>query len=236
MKVIGYVRVSSEDQAEKDGPVRQRLSISEFCTAHGLELVGTAEDLGVSGTVEGMDRPGLMSVIEKLQSGEVQALVAENMDRVARDLIVSEVIIREMKKLGAKLFVTTLGFVDQVNVDGDPSRKLIRQIFAALAEYDKSMLVLKLRAARTRIREQTGRCEGALGYRKTMQGRTIQETIAKMRNSGASWTGIAALLNATGMKKRDGATEWDATAVRSLHKSFKRNQLRIRKYNGHSTQ
>ena len=33
----------------------------------------------------------------------------------------------------------------------DPSRKLMRQIFGAIAEYEKTMIVLKLRGARMRV-------------------------------------------------------------------------------------
>jgi hypothetical protein len=43
----------------------------------------------------------------------------------------------------------------------DPSRKLMRQIFGAIAEYEKTMIVLKLRGARQRARARDGRCEGA---------------------------------------------------------------------------
>jgi hypothetical protein len=38
----------------------------------------------------------------------------------------------------------------------DPSRKLLRQIFGSIAEYEKTMLVLKLRGARQRKRKATG--------------------------------------------------------------------------------
>ena len=43
----------------------------------------------------------------------------------------------------------------------DPSRKLMRQIFGAIAEYEKTMIVLKLRGARQRARARDVRCEGA---------------------------------------------------------------------------
>lgn len=46
----------------------------------------------------------------------------------------------------------------------DPSRKLMRQIFGAIAEYEKTMIVLKLRGARVRMRARNGRCEGAKPY------------------------------------------------------------------------
>ena len=40
----------------------------------------------------------------------------------------------------------------------------MRQVFGAIAEYEKSMIVLKLRGARNRKRAKTGRCEGRKPY------------------------------------------------------------------------
>ncbi len=36
----------------------------------------------------------------------------------------------------------------------------MRQIFGAISEYEKSMIVIKLRGARQRKKARTGRCEG----------------------------------------------------------------------------
>ena len=40
----------------------------------------------------------------------------------------------------------------------------MRQIFGAIAEYEKTMIVLKLRGARMRAKAKNGRCEGAKPY------------------------------------------------------------------------
>ena len=41
-----------------------------------------------------------------------------------------------------------------------PSRKMMRQIAGAFAEYEKARLVSKLRHARERVRQEKGKCEG----------------------------------------------------------------------------
>ena len=43
----------------------------------------------------------------------------------------------------------------------DPTRKMMRQIAGAFAEYEKARLVSKLRHARERVRQEKGKCEGA---------------------------------------------------------------------------
>ena len=44
--------------------------------------------------------------------------------------------------------------------DDDPTRTLIRKVLGAVAQFEKSVIVLKLRAAQVRKRGETGRCEG----------------------------------------------------------------------------
>jgi DNA invertase Pin-like site-specific DNA recombinase len=48
--------------------------------------------------------------------------------------------------------------------DEDPTRVLIRQVLGAVSQFEKSVIVAKLRAARMRQRRATGRCEGRKSY------------------------------------------------------------------------
>src|SRR5262249_8964603 len=47
---------------------------------------------------------------------------------------------------------------------GYSTRVLIRQVLAAVAQFEKTCIVAKLRDARDRIRNKTGRCEGPLPF------------------------------------------------------------------------
>ncbi len=223
MKIYGYVRVSGDEQKKKDGPQRQRDSISKFSEQNNCEFCGFYEDLGVSGTIEGMNRPGLMGLITSAELNGVDAIVVENMDRLARDLIVSEMIFRELKSRNIQLFAVNLGTQDQVSADADPSRKLIRQIFAAMAEFEKSSLVLKLRASRERIRREKGRCEGGPGYSDSRQGQIILNLIEKSRSSGCSWGSIATLLNRGMMRKLNGSP-WCGSSARQAFNTARNKQ------------
>ena len=160
-KVFGYIRVSGAGQVDGDGFTRQEKAISDYAEGHGLEVVEIFREAGVSGTL--VDRPELARMLVSLEMNGhgVRTIVIEKMDRLARDLIVQEKICADLSKSGVELISTCEG-ADLLN--DDPSRKLIRQIFGAVAEYDKSMTVLKLRAARDRKRADTGKCEGRKGY------------------------------------------------------------------------
>jgi hypothetical protein len=61
-----------------------------------------------------------------------------------------------------------LSFSDPAEFDlmaNDPGRVLVRQMFGAIAQYDKGMIVAKLKAARMRKKVEEGRCEGQRPYR-----------------------------------------------------------------------
>ena len=111
----------------------------------------------------------------------VDTVIIERIDRLARDLMVQEAIINDFKKHGFKLLSTCEGdlITGRELMNEDPTRKLIRQVFGAIAEYDKTMTVLKLRAARERVRARTGKCEGRKAYTEVAPG--IIEEIKRLR-------------------------------------------------------
>jgi DNA invertase Pin-like site-specific DNA recombinase len=122
--------------------------------------------------------------------------------------MVSEILLTELRKRGIKVFSADQGaLIDMANDEVDPTRKLIRQIIAALAEWEKSQLVLKLRVARERKRKLTGRCEGVLPYGRTGAERATLETIRQWQRQKMSLTDIVYWLNKGGIKTRMGR-EW----------------------------
>lgn len=173
--VIGYIRVSSKGQVEKDGPERQREAISKFCFAHTLTLTSESFEKAVSGDTEGMDRPAFRDMLTQIVSLRrnginVEAIVVERMDRLARDLMVSEVLLAQCRKNKIKVYAADQEALVDVAADGgDPTRVLIRQIMAALAQWDKAIIVRRLRAARDRKKAETGRCDGKKPY-GTLEG------------------------------------------------------------------
>jgi hypothetical protein len=72
--------------------------------------------------------------------------------------MISEVIIGQFARIGAR--VLTSDGTDLTSAADDPTRTLIRQVLVAVAQFDKTVTILKLRGARERKRRKTGRCEG----------------------------------------------------------------------------
>jgi DNA invertase Pin-like site-specific DNA recombinase len=80
----------------------------------------------------------------------------------------------------------------------DPSRKLMRQIFGAIAEYDKAVIVIKLRVARQRMNARDGRCEGRKPFGHRPGEPEVIERIRALRGEGLGVDSIADRLTRTG--------------------------------------
>jgi DNA invertase Pin-like site-specific DNA recombinase len=221
MKIYGYLRVSSKSQIEGDGLNRQRDAVEAFCRAHTLDRIGMWREEGVSGTVEGLDRPEfaeMLSSIDRratLPGGEVGAVVVERMDRLARDLMVSEVLMMELRKRNIKVFSADQGtLIDMASDGGDPTRVLIRQIMGALSQWEKSMLVKKLGAAKKRLREAGLLVEGKPAF-GTLPGEDAILKFMLDSHPGMNYSQITEMMNSTHCLNRAGRP-WKPQNVREV--------------------
>ncbi len=218
-KAVSYIRVSGKSQVDGDGPERQRDAIARYAKANSLEVVGEYSDLAVSGTRELEDRPGLSDLLARLASNGVRLVLVERADRLARDLMVGELILAELRKLNVRCIAADSG-TELTAADGDPTRTLIRQVLGAVAEFEKSVLVAKLRAARVRKRRTDGRCEGVKPF-GMLPGEDVavqrMKALRRKPRGGAamSWPAIAAQLNAEGVPSRSGKP-WSSEVVRRI--------------------
>ena len=214
IKVFGYCRVSGQSQIGGDGLTRQTLSIQSYAKANGYEIVQTFRDEGVSGTLQ--DRPALGAMIVSLESNGhgVETVLIERVDRLARDLMVQEYLIKEFQSKGFNLVSVHEG-ADLL--DGDPTRTMLRQILGAVAQYDKNMLVLKLKAARDRMRVKTGRCEGRKSTAESVPEAlaTLKKLRAKVGERRMTYAQMATALNKKGFKSASNLP-FTPTIVRNL--------------------
>lgn len=84
----------------------------------------------------------------------------------------------------------------------DPTRVLMRQLMGAVAQYDKSQIVAKLRGARNRQRAKTGRCEGRKPYGFQDGEAAVIDRMKALRTQGIGFDRIAAKLNEDGISTR----------------------------------
>ncbi|HML55342.1 MAG TPA: recombinase family protein [Solidesulfovibrio magneticus] len=223
-RISGYVRVSSPGQVQGDGLARQAEAIADDARSHRLDVVDINREEGVSGTSD--DRPALARLMVYLEENGhgVKTVIVEKLDRLTRDLMVQEAVIRDFQKHGFDLISATKG---PNLLREDPTRKFVRQVFGALAEYDKSMLVSKLRAARERVKAKTGKCDGRKGYYETDHGKAVLARIKQLRRKRRdmkplSFPDVADVLNKEGMLTLAGKP-WTGGNVAA---AMRRNQKR----------
>jgi DNA invertase Pin-like site-specific DNA recombinase len=203
MNVFGYIRVSGKGQLDGDGPERQKLAIEDFCRNQKLDLTQLFQDT-ISGTIDGMNRPKFTELLYHTEERKVKAIVVERMDRLARDLMVSEVMLAHCRKRNIQVFSSDQGnIIDMASDGGDPTRVLIRQIIGALSQWEKTNLVQKLRVGRERKKLKSGgKCEGRKKYGDLPGEQTIVDLIVHMRKSEMILKNIAGCLNLEGFKTR----------------------------------
>lgn len=161
-RVFGYLRISGAGQLDGDGFPRQIEIINEYCLKNDLSVVRFFKEKPTSGTTEAVDRPALSEAM-LLCGGAlgITTILVERADRLARDVVVSELFYREARKLKIKVIEAASGTVLSEEDDTDPTKTMIRQMLGVLAQWEKSVLVKKLRLARERIRATGVKCEGA---------------------------------------------------------------------------
>jgi len=208
-------------QRDGDGFTRQEQAVREYAEKNGIEITTIYKE---DWTGTDVDRPVLASMLVSLEQNNhhVKTVLIEKLDRLARDIMVQESIVRDLQHAGVELVSTAEG--PDLCAD-DPTRKFIRQVMGAVAEYDKMMLVAKLRAARDRMRQREGRCEGRKRYRDTEEGREILKRIRLLRRrdrDGRRRTlqQVADILNAEGIRTLDGKG-WSIERVFQTLKSDK---------------
>jgi DNA invertase Pin-like site-specific DNA recombinase len=226
-KVIGYVRVSTDRQAEVGlGVEIQEEAIRAWAKLARHRLVDVVRDEGVSGGNGLESREGLVVALEALGEGRAAGLVVYRLDRLARDLVVQEQLLAEVRRLGSEVFSTFESEQAYLSDDpDDPSRKLIRQILGAVSEYERAMTVLRLKLGRRRKAEKGGFAFGSppFGYRGVhgdlKPDVDEQATLRRMHSlsgEGASLRQIAETLNGEGHKAKRGGPWHPQTVARAL--------------------
>jgi DNA invertase Pin-like site-specific DNA recombinase len=211
VKAFAYLRVSGKGQVKGDGFVRQRHAIRTYSEANDIKIVQVFKEEGVSGTKESIDRPAWSAMMAAVLGNGVRTIVIEKLDRLARDLMVQEATIANL----AKSAITLVSVAEPDLMASDPTRILMRQFMGAVAQYDKSQIVLKLRGARIRKRVAEGRCEGRKPFGRDESERLAIQRMEELRANGLSYDRIAKLLNAEGIPTRTG-TQWHGVVVNRI--------------------
>ena len=166
VQAFAYLRTSSAANVgeDKDSDKRQLAAIQAHAKRAGLEIVDTFNDAAVRGTDPIDTRPGFAAMLERIEGNGVRTIVVETSSRFARDLMVQEVGFAMLQGRGINLIAadSPTSFLDDT-----PTARLIRQVLGAVSEFEKAMVVAKLRGARDRKRKTGVKVEGRKSVAET---------------------------------------------------------------------
>jgi DNA invertase Pin-like site-specific DNA recombinase len=192
MNVIGYMRTSSGTNvgSEKDSGKRQLRAIKSFCKNKKYTLAETFYDENVSGTKTLVDRPKLLDAIAYCGDNNVTTIVVENSDRFSRSLMNQE----NMLVILAGKGISVICCNNENFSEANESDVMYRQIGGAFNQYQKDLLVSRLKQSRDakrvenkklRSRKYTtlsgdGKCEGAPQHYVNVDKGNLVKEIKKM--------------------------------------------------------
>ena len=202
-KAIAYYRTSSSTNVgdDKDSQPRQRRAVRSYAKANKVRLLTEFYDAGVSGELPLVERGSWAGMLETMENEGVSLIIVESADRLARSLVVQELTVMMLKEKGITMLTST---GQNLTDNDDPSAVAMRQMVGVFSEYEKQRLVLKLRAARERIRAQGRRCEGALGYAHIDPGLIDLAKRMRRKKKDRSYRKISAQLFELGYQTKTG--------------------------------
>jgi DNA invertase Pin-like site-specific DNA recombinase len=221
VKVVVYLRVSTARQQEAFGPEVQRAAIQRWAKANDHRVVSWQTDT-ISGTSELAQRAGWVAAEQLVKDRKAGGIVVARLDRLARDVLVQELLLRNTHRLGGVVMSARESENELLLGESkDPSRKLIRTILGAISEYDREMIADRLESARKAKAAAGGYAHGALPYGWRSEGgelvahpaeQAALRRMTELRDAGHSTRDIAATLTAEGHPtKRGGA--WSSATV-----------------------
>lgn len=217
MKVVGYVRVSTEEQAREGISLQaQREKIEGWARMNDVTLLFVAEDAGISGT-KLKTREGLTQALEAV-CREKAVLVVYSLSRLSRSTRDTLAVAERLDKAGADL-VSLSEKIDTTSASG----RMIFRLMAVLNEFERDQVSERTAAI---LQHKKGKLEAysptPYGYSRVGASLVIDETeqlvlrkIRQMREEGVSLRKIADALNRGGVPAKNGGT-WYASTVRYI--------------------
>jgi DNA invertase Pin-like site-specific DNA recombinase len=204
-RMVGYVRVSTEDQGELGvGLDAQRDAIRAACAARKWHLVVIHQD--VASGKELTKRPGLAAAMAVIHGGEASGLVVAKLDRLSRSVVDAALTIERAKHEGWNLVALDLG-VDFSTAAGEAMANMT----AVFAQLERRLI-----GERTRAALAVKKSQGVRLGRPPLLSAAVRKRITRERAVGAGWTAIAAGLNNDGVPTAHGGVRWYPSTVREV--------------------
>ena len=216
MQAIGYVRVSTDRQAEQGVSLEaQEAKIRAMATVQSAELLEVIVDGGES--AKSLNRPGLQRLLGLVNAGKIDSVIVAKLDRLTR----SVKDLSQMLELFEKRKVALISVAESLDT-GSAAGRLVITIMGAVSQWEREAIGERTRDALRHKRgkgERVGNIE--FGYKLAADGLHLEQDpaeqaalaeIRRLRTAGHSFRAIAAALNKSGHRTRR-STLWRLESV-----------------------
>jgi DNA invertase Pin-like site-specific DNA recombinase len=208
-----YYRTSSITNVgpDKDSLARQQDAVRGYAAMHGFEIVSEFYDPGVSGADAVLTREGFSAMLAYMLGNGARTVLVEDASRFARDLIVQLTGHDLLKSKGIALIPVNAPthFEDET-----PTAIMVRSILAAVSQFEREAMVLKLRKARDRKSAALGRrVEGNPAWLPVTAD--VRSIAHDLRRDGLSLLAISRALAARGMRAPSGS-EYSPSSIKAM--------------------
>lgn len=204
-RVVGYARVSTQEQGESGAGLDAQIdAIERECAHRRWNLEHIYQDVASGSSRD--RRPQLAEAIATVERGDADTLMVSKLDRLSRSVPDFGAIIDEARAGGWNIVVIDLG-VDL----STPAGEMVANVMAALAQWERRVISQRTRdalASRKRDGMKLGR---PVGVDPDTEG-----MILTLHRSGLGLRAIATSLNTHGITTPQGGSTWRASSVRSI--------------------
>jgi DNA invertase Pin-like site-specific DNA recombinase len=216
LKVFGYVRVSTEDQAKEGLSIpAQKAKIQAYASLNDLELVEIIADKGFSG--KNLDRPGVKKLLDLVRDQNADGVIVYKLDRLSRSTKDLLRLIEEVFQKGNTRFFSISEQIDTETAIG----KFFLTLMGALAQMERELIAERTKATLA-YKKQKGEHLGAIPYGfKLVEGKLIphepeQKILKKMkrwRYEGKTLREVARRLNQEEIPTHREGVKWSHKTV-----------------------
>jgi site-specific DNA recombinase len=218
-----YARVSTEEQREGQTIDSQVAELERYAREKGRRVVGVYKDEGWSGSL--LARPQLDRLRDDAARGLFDAVLINDVDRLARDVAHLGIVKRDLERRGVQIIFRKLP------VEQSPTSNLMINILGSFAEFEREMIADRTRRGKRYKVEVRGQFLGSqpvYGYRYTPKDRAagnegrlevvpeeatvVHQMYRWVAEEGLSGNKVVALLNELGARPRKGG-RWSKSTV-----------------------
>ncbi len=176
MAVAVYLRVSTEEQRERQSIATQREFGERYCQLHSLAVHRVYADDGVSGTVAMDRRPEGSQIIKDARLGKFDQLLVYRLDRLGRETRLILNAVAELEKLGVRIRSMTEEF-DTATATG----RLMLTMLSGFAAHEREVIRERSVAGTNRVAAAGAWMGGIVpyGYRKLGEHRDAHIAVSE---------------------------------------------------------